>query len=367
MNGTDICPDGDACLMTLLGAYEKWLIGNEVQESSRDEYLRNARRVIDVLPGGVPGSEEELKTRVAALTEEDLYEIKELVGWTAMDGTRKKQNTASTTCNMINQLLKWAKCPHRIRVPRKVKVIRIPLSQDESERLLRAASEHRNPVFAARNRAIVVMFQEGAIRRGSFNVLMEDLRLDEGYFIIRDTKNQDDWKIDVPKIVVEAIMDYLRVRPKGKNAQEDSWLFISTHGTALCDQMAYKVVKQAAARAGLERNIWPHLLRTTKLTSLVRKGVSIYDVKDVACHRNIQSLEPYICMGDEDQHDRIVSASMFQHGQDRRPTVRIEDAGAGIEDLTVRLTEQLVDGRISEATYNRALAAISQTEVVRSD
>ncbi len=350
--------------MKPLVAYERWLIGNEVQLGSRKQYMRVAAKVASLLPGPAPETGEDLRARVAALTEDQLLDIKQAVGWTTEDGDRRSTNGAATACTEINIFLKWGKCPHRVKVPRKVQVVRVPLSHDESERLLCAAGDHCDPEFAARNRAIVALLLEGALRRGRFNPLLEDLQLDEGYVVIRDTKSGDDWKVNLAPVAVEALRDYLRVRPKGKNAAADRWTFISQTGSGLRSSMAYDVVKKAAARAGIDRNVWPHLLRTTKLTDLAKQKVNPWDIKDHACHRNIQSLQPYMRMGDTDQHDRIVSAPLLRHEHlDDVPMVRIVDDGD--HDFARLLAVKLALGEISEEAYQRALDAIEGRAVAR--
>jgi len=354
----------DILSMSRLPKYEAWLIGEEVQKSSRGAYLRVAGRMIDNLSGPEPQTEDEIKARIAALTKEDLLLIKENVGWTCEDGRRRKQNSAATACTEMNSFLIYAGCPHRVKVPRRVRVVRIPLNIDESMRLLQAAGENRIRELAVRNRAIVALFQEGAVRRGSFNILLEDLVLDEGYVVIRDTKNGDDIRIDLAEVAVEAIRDYLRIRPSGKNAQEDRWTFISMQGNRLCDNVAYVVIKEAAAKAGISRNVFPHLLRHTKLTDLANKDVNAFKIQKFAGHKVITSTEPYIHAGGMQQHADIVAAALLPSARIAGPNVRIE-GGHDNDTVVASLTMLLASGKIDEATFAKALDVIADKVVAR--
>lgn len=350
-------------VVSLLVKYDEWLIGEDVKPSSRNVYLKIARKVVDRL--SVPGQTvDDLKARVASLTKDELLVIKEKVCWTSKDGKRRlKQNSASTNCTSLNSFLRFAGCSNRVKVPPRRNTVKIPLSIQESEALLRAAGQYTHPQMAARNKAIVCLLQEGALRRGSFNVLLEDLRLDEGYAVIRDTKNGDDLKVPLAWTAVEAIQEYLLVRPRGKNAEADRYTFISQRGTALGNDRVYHVIKECAAKAGIARNIWPHLLRHTKLTDLNRRHVSAFDIKDFAGHKSIKSTEPYIHTDDQEHHATIVSASLFSP-RESGPTVRIDD-GRGGSDPLVLLTIQLAEGKIDAETYNKAIANLAGTVMAR--
>lgn len=359
--------EGDAPAMPILSKYEGWLIGEEIQPDSRDQYLRTAGRVVRILPGRPPRDPDELKARVAALTKDELLVIKEKVGKTSMKGKKYAPNSASTSCTEINVLLKWAECPHRVKVPRRARTLRVPLTPDEQQRLLRGAGMHRHPELSARNRAVVALLLESALRSGSLNVLREDLRLDDPlpYVVVRDTKEGDDWRIPLAPVAVEALQNYFKERRKGRNKTEDRWTFITFQRNAMTDDVVRTIVKEAALAGGITRDVWPHLCRHTKLTDLARQGVNPWDIKDFACQRNMQSLEPYIHMGDPEQAARILAAPLLSG-----PSVRIEDIpspapASGSGDLLTRLTEQLVAGTISEATYNRALDNLAKKEAAQ--
>jgi integrase len=148
-----------------------------------------------------------------------------------------------------------------------------------------------------RNQAIVALLLEEAIRKGSFNPLRSDLMLDDGYFIVRDSKNGDDVNVPLAKGAVEVIRVYLRVRKTGKDAESDKRLFISRLGTPLGEAMVYDIARECGVRAGIERNVFPHLCRHTKLSDLIEQDVNPWWVKDFAGHKHIQSLAPYIHSG----------------------------------------------------------------------
>ena len=159
----------------------------------------------------------------------------------------------------------------------------------------------------------------------------------------------------------------------------DRRLFISRRGTTLSEGMVYGIVRECGVRAGIKRNVFPHLCRHTKLTNLIEQDVNAWWVKDFAGQKHIQSLAPYIHSGKQKkQREKIRSAPLLHPQEDEprggsgngggEPTVRIDygpGAGAGIGSggTMDRLLQALLDGKISEATYNRSLDTMIRSEV----
>ncbi len=369
--GVILTPVADTGAMSLLGKYEGWLIGEEIERSSRKQYLWVAERVIEHMFSSQPSlSVDEMKDVLAHLPKEDLNVLKEKICWTSKDGKRVKQNTAGTKSTCLNSFMEFVGNPHRVKIPKKVRVERIPLSKDESERLYAAAGHYRSPILSVRNQAIVALLLEGAVRKSNFNPLRSDLVLEEGYFIIRDTKNGNDVPVALADTAVDAVRAYLKVRPPGKDAKEDAYLFISRVGKALKEGAVYDIVRECGVRAGIKRNVFPHLCRHTKLTDLIDQGVNPWDVKDQAGHEHIQSIQPYIHTGGKKKQRERIRAAPLLHSQgeldasDKEPMVMIEPgptAGAG--NTVDRLLQALVEGKISEATYLRTLDAMVHSEV----
>lgn len=125
---------------------------------------------------------------------------------------------------------------------------------------------------------------------------------------------------------------------------------------------------------GIKRNVFPHLCRHTKLTNLIEQDVNPWWVKDFAGQKHIQSLEPYIHSGKQKkQREKIRSVPLLHPHQDEprgsgdgddEPTVRIDYGPAGEKGgMLERLLQALMEGKISEETYNRTLDTMIRSEV----
>lgn len=62
------------------------------------------------------------------------------------------------------------------------------------------------------------------------------------------------------------------------------------------------VVKNAAIKAGLEKNIRPHTLRHSFATDLLRNSTNIVHVKELLDHVSIQVTMTYTYVVNEDLH-----------------------------------------------------------------
>ena len=84
----------------------------------------------------------------------------------------------------------------------------------------------------------------------------------------------------------------MRVRPAFATGKSHA-LFLNTRGGALSRQSAWTVLKQAARRAGIEKDISPHTLRHSFATHLLEGGASLSAIRDMLGHADIATTEIY--------------------------------------------------------------------------
>jgi integrase/recombinase XerD len=60
----------------------------------------------------------------------------------------------------------------------------------------------------------------------------------------------------------------------------------------------WEMTSRYARRAGIERKVWPHLLRHTFATSLLEEGFNIAEVQELMRHSNIQTTSVYLHVRD---------------------------------------------------------------------
>lgn len=70
-------------------------------------------------------------------------------------------------------------------------------------------------------------------------------------------------------------------------------LFLNNRGAALTRVMVFTIIRQAAERAGIDKQIGPHTFRHSFATHLLEGGASIRQVQDMLGHENISTTEIY--------------------------------------------------------------------------
>jgi integrase/recombinase XerD len=84
------------------------------------------------------------------------------------------------------------------------------------------------------------------------------------------------------------------VRRQLKIAKDfENHLFLNKHGKKLSRIMIFNIVKEAAAAAGITKNVSPHTLRHSFATHLVEGGADLKAVQDMLGHESILTTEIY--------------------------------------------------------------------------
>ena len=105
------------------------------------------------------------------------------------------------------------------------------------------------------------------------NLNFEDLHLDNQEITVRDTKTYSDRKVIISKVCVTILTDYIQSVP-----HEEKALFTSQRGKRISRNRVYTLVRKYAQRAGIQKNVTPHVLRHTLATNMIAHGASVIEV-----------------------------------------------------------------------------------------
>lgn len=167
------------------------------------------------------------------------------------------------------------------------------LSIDEVNSLLNAIDISTNE--GQRNRAILeTMYSSGLRVSEVTNLLISNLFLDVGYIRVIGKGNKERL-IPIGDSAIKQIKiykDFIRVH-QSVHPQHSDTLFLNKHGKSLSRVMIFYIIKDAASKAGINKDISPHTLRHSFATHLIEGGANLRAVQEMLGHASITTTEIY--------------------------------------------------------------------------
>ena len=171
--------------------------------------------------------------------------------------------------------------------PRKTQRLPDVLTVEEVDALLAAASEGRQGM---RNRAVLEMFYATGARVSEVCAMrLGDVNQEYGYVRCRG-KGSRERIVPVGSKAVEALRGYLDQRAPADRAAP---LFLSSRRGAMGREAVWRVVKRCALRAGIRKNIYPHILRHSFATHMLQRGAGLRYVQEMLGHVDVATTQIY--------------------------------------------------------------------------
>lgn len=259
---------------------EKHLSANTIESYMRDlaQFAHYILRMYDVPPKRV---EREM--------------IEHYMGW-LYDNKREKSSQAralSGIKSFFNYLLLEeqieASPAELIEAPKAHRQLPDTLSTEEIDRIINSIDI--STVKGIRDRAILELLYSCGLRVSELcDLKLGDLFFAEGYIRVVG-KGDKQRLVPISSIARERIQLYKEQR-KTASRSEDT-LFLNNRGKRLTRVMIFTILKQAAQRAGIEKNISPHTLRHSFATHLLEGGANIRQVQELLGHESILTTEIY--------------------------------------------------------------------------
>lgn len=269
----------------------------------RPRTIQNYARVLDEFTGFL---ENEHGLGLFTLEEVDSDEIERFLRHATTNGDREPSrsgwnNRLSALRSFYNFIFKKglivvspAQRVDRIRTLRRE---RVPLSFDEMVRLVDAAKASPQGL-GTRNAAIVLVFLHNSFRVSelvSLDVVQADL--DARAFLDVRTKGGHSLSLGFNDLVAEALEKYATDRGTANPPPTEKALFLSKRGTRISVRAVQEMIRRCVERAGIKRNVSPHLLRHTSGTTLAELGVDIHTIQAQLGHASIITTERYVHLG----------------------------------------------------------------------
>jgi integrase/recombinase XerD len=177
-------------------------------------------------------------------------------------------------------------------LPRIERYLPETLNELQVEQLLNAIPVDQP--LGLRDRAMVELLYASGLRISELTkARLENLDLENG--MIRVTgKGNKTRLVPVGKKALEAIGAYLdRERPKLVGEKTGSEIFLSVRRRGLTTVRLWQILKAHASHAGLEMNVYPHLLRHSFATHLLSNGADLRIIQEMLGHADISTTQIY--------------------------------------------------------------------------
>ena len=145
-----------------------------------------------------------------------------------------------------------------------------------------------------RDRAMVELLYASGLRISELaNARLENFYPEEGTIRVIGKGNKTRI-VPVGRKACEALACYLSTeRPKLIKRRSGSEIFLSERGTKLTTARIWQIVKEKARHAGLEKNVYPHLLRHSFATHLLSNGADLRIIQEMLGHADISTTQVY--------------------------------------------------------------------------
>ena len=179
-----------------------------------------------------------------------------------------------------------------LSLPRRWQRLPKALSNQEIETLLQP-EESATPENLCDQAILELAYASGLRLSELKNLRLEQLHLDAGFINVIGKGNKER-VVPVGRQAVAALNRFIDSgRPKLITPKSPANVFLTRRGTPFAAVTLWRRIKQRARRAGVERNITPHMLRHSFATHLLEHGADLRVIQELLGHANIGTTEIY--------------------------------------------------------------------------
>lgn len=191
-----------------------------------------------------------------------------------------------------NEKIVPANIAENLSLPRRWQRLPKGLSNQEIEKLL-VAEIPETPQNLCDQAVLELAYASGLRLAELRNLRLEQLHLEAGFINVIGKGNKER-VVPVGRKAAEAMQRYLEAgRPKLVNRKSPANVFLTKRGTPFAAVTLWMRMKQRVRRAGLTRNVTPHMLRHSFATHLLENGADLRVIQELLGHASISTTEVY--------------------------------------------------------------------------
>lgn len=176
-----------------------------------------------------------------------------------------------------------------IKRPKKEKRIPSVLTKEEVRRLIEFSQSKKSRLM------ISMLYACGMRVSELINLKIRDLEFEEKIGHIRQGKGKKDRIFNIPDFLLDELIEFVKIQEE--NSRE--YLFSGPNGK-LSSRNLQKIVRLAAKKAKINKEVHPHTLRHSFATHLLENGVDIRKIQELLGHSDLSTTQIYTHVSSEE-------------------------------------------------------------------
>ena len=191
-----------------------------------------------------------------------------------------------------NEKLLPANIAGSLSLPRRWKRLPKALTSGEIDKLL--APERPETAQNLCDQAVLELAYASGLRLAELRgVRLEQLHLEAGFINVVGKGNKER-VVPLGRKAVAALERYIEAaRPQLVSPRSPANVFLTKRGTPFAPVTLWLRIKQRVRRAGIDRNVTPHMLRHSFATHLLEHGADLRVIQELLGHASISTTEVY--------------------------------------------------------------------------
>ena len=177
----------------------------------------------------------------------------------------------------------------KVKRPRRERKLPVVLSMSEARALINAPNNQKHQIL------LTLMYATGIRRNELLNITLKDIDRHRGVIIIAG-KGKKQREVPLSSNLLYLLEEYYR------RYQPSVFLFEGyVSGKAYSARSVDTIVKRATLKAGIKKNISPHILRHSFATHMLEKGVNLKRLQLLLGHSSMKTTSIYLHLADLDK------------------------------------------------------------------
>lgn len=181
----------------------------------------------------------------------------------------------------------------KLKTPKTGRTLPKYLSLDEVDQLLLVSENRKSPLEERTSVLIELLYSCGLRISEVIDLQIQNIHFDMG--ILRIYGKGDKERITpINDIALEKVKHFVEIaRPKILKGKSHKFVLVNRFGDPLTRQGAWKLLKECAVRANIDKAVSPHVLRHSFATHLLNNGADLRVVQELLGHSDISTTQIY--------------------------------------------------------------------------